>query len=394
VTHSTRTCPVCLDGELRVFVEIQAFPVHCHLLRSSRQAAIEAPRGDIRLGYCAACGMIFNLAFDAARVSYAGVYENSLAGSPRFRAYAEDLAAGLITRHGVYGKTVVEIGCGRAEFLALLCAAGDNRGVGFDPSETRGAADEPRAAGLTIVREPYAAATAAGYAPDLVCCRHVLEHIASPADFLRDVRTPLTGREGAIVFFEVPNGTATVRDLAIWDIIYEHCSYFTAPSLRRLFERTGFAVLDLRETFDDQFLCVEAAPGVPAATSSVDDLRLAELALGVSTFDERYRSKVAAWSERVSDLIRPGRRVVIWGAGSKTVTFVNVVPPAGAIDYVVDVNPRKHGTYVAGTGQQIVAPEFLGQYRPDTVLVMNRAYLGEIRDAIAGLGVDACLVEV
>jgi hypothetical protein len=276
---------------------------------------------------------------------------------------------------------------------SLLCAAGSNQGVGFDPSDTRDADGEQPAAGLTIVREPYPAG-AAGPTPDLVCCRHVLEHIAAPRDFLRSVHASLAGRGDTVVFFEVPNAACTFRDLAVWDIIYEHCSYFTAPSLRRLFEAVGFTVLQTHTAFENQFLCLEAAPRPPLADSRGDEPLRAELATDVETFEQRLCEKTRAWSESVARLLDDGRRLAVWGAGSKAVTFLNLIEPARRIDYVVDVNPRKHGAYVAGTGQPIVGPEFVQRARPDTVLVMNAAYTAEIRDTLAGLGIVAEVIEV
>ena len=41
----------------------------------------------------------------------------------------------LIRRYDLRGKEVIEIGCGKGEFLSLLCEVGDNRGVGFDPAD-------------------------------------------------------------------------------------------------------------------------------------------------------------------------------------------------------------------------------------------------------------------
>ena len=41
---------------------------------------------------------------------------------------------------------------------------------------------------------------------------------------------------------------------------------------------------------------------------------------------------------------------------------------------------------MAGTGQKIVAPSFLKDYRPDYVIVTNPVYLNEIKDDIGTLG--------
>jgi hypothetical protein len=77
---------------------------------------------------------------------------------------------------------------------------------------------------------------------------------------------------------------------------------------------------------------------------------------------------------------------VVWGAGSKGVMFLNHVQNRNGVEYVVDINPQKQGMFVAGTGQQIVSPQFLQLYRPDVIVVMNVIYQKEIQEVTAGLG--------
>jgi hypothetical protein len=56
------------------------------------------------------------------------------------------------------------------------------------------------------------------------------------------------------------------------------------------------------------------------------------------------------------------------------------------IEYLVDINPYRHGKFVPGTGKQIVGPEFLAQYRPDLVIAMNPIYRAEIARDLNRLG--------
>ncbi len=63
-----------------------------------------------------------------------------------------------------------------------------------------------------------------------------------------------------MLLFELPDTTRILDECAFWDIYYEHCSYFTAGSLARLFRQAGFAVDDLYRVYDDQYLVIEARP--------------------------------------------------------------------------------------------------------------------------------------
>jgi len=56
------------------------------------------------------------------------------------------------------------------------------------------------------------------------------------------------------------------------------------------------------------------------------------------------------------------------------------------IEYIVDINPHKQGKYISGTGQQIVPAEFLRDYQPDVVIVMNPIYKKEIQQTVKELG--------
>jgi SAM-dependent methyltransferase len=322
---------------------------------------------------------------------YRSGYETSLHFSPHFQTYAQQLAERLITQYDLHGKSIIEIGCGQGEFLSLLCADGRNQGVGFDPSydsRNNGAEGTPS---MTFVPDFYTDRHA-DYAADLICCRHVLEHVESPRDFLFQVRRAIGERE-TIVFFEVPNGLYTLRDLGIWDIIYEHCSYFSPASLSRLFEESGFKVIRLEETYGGQFLCLEAMPLhslFPPPEDRADAIYAMESL--VAEFTEEHNNKVRAWREHLGRLGENEKRIVVWGAGSKGVTFLNVLNLKKQIEYVVDVNPRKQGLFVPGTGQQIVQPEALESYRPNTVIVMNPLYSGEIQRMAIKMNIAAELV--
>ncbi len=107
----------------------------------------------------------------------------------------------------------------------------------------------------------------------------------------------------------------------------------------------------------------------------------------IDNFQNVYREKVHSWRNTLSELGNQNNRVVIWGAGSKGTTFVNTLNISyKQIEYIVDVNPRKCGKFVPGTGQCIVGPDFLKEYRPQTTIIMNPIYRSEIQAAIQELG--------
>ena len=98
------------------------------------------------------------------------------------------------------------------------------------------------------------------------------------------------------------------------------------------------------------------------------------------------------WENQLSRIETRGQKAVVWGSGSKGVTFLNTLANARSIEFVVDINPHRQGTYMAGTGQLIVAPSFLQEYQPNVVIVMNSVYRDEIRRDLGQLGLEPTLL--
>ena len=51
--------------------------------------------------------------------------------------------------------------------------------------------------------------------------------------------------------------------------------------------------------------------------------------------------------------------MVVWGSGSKAVGYLTTLGLRDEIAAVVDINPHKHGKFLAGTGHEIVGPDAL-----------------------------------
>ncbi|WP_254023246.1 hypothetical protein [Mesorhizobium ventifaucium] len=79
----------------------------------------------------------------------------------------------------------------------------------------------------------------------------------------------------------------------------------------------------------------------------------------VRRFDQTYRDKVAGGAITHYLATRNREQTVVWGAGSKGITFVNVVPEGARISALVDDNPHKQGRFAPGTGTPVVGRESL-----------------------------------
>lgn len=388
------SCPACGSTALEPVHERDGVPVHSCLLVADRQRALSFPRGNLRIVACRACGFVHNAAYDAATSRYSADYEETQGFSPHFREFLAGLATRWVERHRLQGARVVEIGCGKAEFLVELLRHGVAEAVGVDPGVKPDRIPEDLRERLTLVPGffPRDVPVLDGAA---VVCRHTLEHIGPVADFMRQVRDAIGDRTDTAVLFELPGTLHVLRDAAFWDVYYEHCSYFTLGSLARLFRRTGFEVLDLAPAYDDQYLLVEARP-LPAGADPGDPHPAEEPVQVVLDAAASFRTcvdrTVAAWADEVRSVAARGGRTVIWGSGSKGVAFLAALgAEAAGVACAVDINPYKHGRFMAGTGHEIVPPALLRDLRPDLVIAMNPVYVDEIQRELDDLAVQTVL---
>jgi SAM-dependent methyltransferase len=282
----------------------------------------------------------------------------------------------------------MEIGCGRGDFLALLCELGGNFGVGVDPSSVAGGIEGDVSKNLTFIHDCFSEKYASDIG-DFVCCRHTLEHIHNTAEFLNSVRKAIGNNLNGSVFFEVPDVTRILKEVAFWDIYYEHCSYFTLGSLARLFRFCRFEVTNLVKEYSDQYLQIEAKPvrNKSAKMKEIEE-NVQTTAKDVKSFSSSCRYKIEKWKDQLKRIREERKKAVVWGSGSKCVGFMTTLGIKDEIEYVVDINPNRHGKFIAGVGKQIVSPEFVRNYRPDVVIVMNPIYCNEIKQMLEKMGLS------
>lgn len=395
-THerSDYVCPNCNSKGLSLFYSVKDIPVHSCLLMSGKEEAQRYPTSDLELGFCSNCRFITNVRFDPGLHNYDIRYEETQAFSAHFNIFAKSLAQRIIDKYDIYNKTILEIGCGKGDFLALMCRLGNNKGIGIDPAYVPERNPDTTGSQIEFIQDFYSSKYSHLEA-DVICCRHTLEHIAPTLDFMQNIRKTIADRPDTLLFFELPDAMRVLKEGAFWDIYYEHCSYFTAGSLTGLFRISGFDIDDLYHDYDGQYLIIMAYPSRGSTRPGVNqnnDMDMSNQA--VSEFGQICSRKIDYWLRTIRKFTRDGQRTVIWGSGSKAVAFLTTLKLNEGIEFVVDINPYRHGKYIPGTGHEIVAPMFLKQYKPHKIIVMNPVYCDEIRQELNDLNVNADLLTV
>jgi methionine biosynthesis protein MetW len=150
---------------------------------------------------------------------------------------------------------VLDVGCGTGSVSRIIADTRDAKIIGIEPDSCRAAA--ARARGLDVHEELFTPAVLQLLEPfDVIVFADVLEHVADPGNFLQLAHRALL--PGGRVIASVPNVAHwSVRvDLLRGRFDYQptgirdatHLRWFTAESVRRLFESSGLRVVSLRHT--------------------------------------------------------------------------------------------------------------------------------------------------
>lgn len=141
-------------------------------------------------------------------------------------------------------RYICEIGCGQGFLLKRLENLGFVNSIGIENSQHI-AEIARQASGLRIIDSSFESLGVQNelkkIAPfGLICCRHVLEHIYDPAEFVKLVSGLQS--QGDYFIVSVPNleGAITMACL----LYLPHLQYFSKNALQKILENNGYKIID------------------------------------------------------------------------------------------------------------------------------------------------------
>jgi len=351
-------CPLCKNSDLNIIYEISNMPIFQNKVYNDEEASKNVEISNLILCSCNQCSFVFNKEFDENIMVYDANYQNEQNYSIFFKNYLNEIVQYFKNNFSKENK-IVEIGSGKGYFLNLLEDNGFHNVVGFDPAY-EGTKEN-------IIKDYYSEKYKGVYA-DLIILRHTLEHISEPFEFLKEIAVANSFK--GKVFIEVPCFDWIKDKEAFWDIFYEHCNYFTKESLTNMFDD-----FEVGELFNGQYIYILA------------DLKNLKKVIKTKQIVESNKLFNNSFNNYLK-IIKNGKYVV-WGAGAKGVTFLNILDKnKDLIKYAVDINPKKQDKYIAKTSHKIIGIQDLKQLvldkEIDSVFIMNENYKFEIINGLDG----------
>jgi hypothetical protein len=322
------------------------------------EAAVARDRGvDLALYQCDACGLV---QLTCPPVPYHREVIRATAYSGEMRTFRKNQFADWVKRHALTGRRVIEIGCGRGEYLSLLQAAGV---AAHGLEHGAGSVRECRRQGLNVRRGYLTRRTPRlPEAPfDGFAALNFLEHWPDPVGSLIAVGRNLA--DGAVGLVEVPSFDMVVAKGMFSELCTDHLLYFTEETLCFALQRSGFEVLSCRSVWHDYILSAEVRK---RPSANLDSL-------------EQHRKHVATELRRFIGGF-PSGQVAVWGAGHQAQAVISLTGIAADIRYIVDSAPFKQGKFTPASHVRVVAPETLNTEPVQAVIVMAASYCDEVAE--------------
>ncbi len=318
--------------------------------------SLESDKGvDLEVCQCSGCGLV-QLSNDP--VPYYKDVIRAAAFSEEMKDFRRKQFDSFIQKYSLKRKKIIEIGCGRGEYLSLMQQFGVDA-YGLEHLEE--SVTQCVNSGLKVSKG-FIETTAykADYGPfDAFFILNFLEHLPDPNSTIRGIYNNLT--DDAIGLVEVPNFDMILRNKLFSEFISDHLFYFTRETLIVTLRLNGFEIIDCNEVWYDYIISV-----------IIRKRKKLDISLFYK-YQEQLRDEIEEYIRRYKD-----KRVAIWGAGHQALAVISLTKIADKIRYVVDSAPFKQGKYTPATHLPIVPPDKLYTDPVDAVIVMAASYSDEV----------------
>ena len=395
------TCIAC-GHALSPLMTLDDMPASAQNIPAASELAEDHPLS-LTLCQCPSCGLV---QFDTEPVDYYRDVIRAGGGTRTMTRLRHEEYARLLTamqEHHIHGRRIVEVGCGRGEFLRMWQnlaedpegAAALARDQARDPLSGQPNAALLHLVGIehkpSLVEEANAVADKKyrvyeGFATgdvrypegpfDAFVQFNFLEHQPDPCDMLRNIGRNL--KPQALGLITVPSFEYILRYNGYYELLRDHIANYTEFTLQKLLQDCGFELLSMDLVNRDTIEAIVRK----ADPDELSELHYSGRLIDVSALRDSYDRLSASVNAHIDHLSESHRTMAIWGASHQGFTLAATTKLGGRVEYIIDSAPFKQGRFSPASHIPIVAPDYAVAHPVDEILIVAPGYTDEIAGII------------
>lgn len=369
-----KRCIVC-NGSLHHLIDIKNMPSSAQKIPCKNELEWDKPI-TLSMCQCEECGLV---QLDTEPVDYYKDVIRAGGGTTTMEKLRQEEYTRLLNtmkEKGIEGRNIIEVGCGRGEFLNMWKNVKESVsvcGIEHKPDLVK----EAKSNGLNVIQmfaEDGAVFPNAPY--DAFVQFNFLEHQPNPLEMLKCIYKNL--KDGAIGLVTVPDFEYIMKYDGYYELIRDHIAYYDERTLRELFERADFKVLNEQIVNRDTIeIIVEKAKNTGFVKSSFDGIFA-----DVEPLLKNYKKIQHDFEKHVKQLTNAQKTIAIWGAGHQGFTLAATTDMLGKVQYIIDSAKFKQGRFAPASHVPIVAPSYFSEHPVDEILIVAPGYTEEIAKTI------------
>ena len=352
-----KKCISC-KGSLHELMKIENMPASAQDIPTKEE--LDKDSGiEVSLCVCEDCGLV-QLKNDAVYyyrdVIRAGGYSTTM------EALRKSQYKHFIEFASLEGKKIIEVGCGRGEFLGMLS---DFPVEGYGTEHKKDLVEIAKEAGLRVDEDfPESEDHIFKNGPfDAFMSFNFLEHQPQPRTYLKAIYNNLCDEGYGLI--TVPSFEYIMEQNSFYEIIPDHIAYYSFESLTHLLNICGFEVLEKETVNRDTISMI------------VKKRKLPDIC-GIISKKNDIATEVV---ETVKKYAKAGK-IAIWGASHQGFTLCATTGIADYVDCIIDSAPFKQGKYAPASHIPIISPDEARKRKLEAIIIVAPGYTNEIANII------------